>query len=493
MQHFDVMIIGAGLAGIGTSCHLQKAFPNKSLAIIEMRERMGGTWDLFRYPGVRSDSNMHVLGYKFRPWVDEKAIAPGEKILDYIRDTAREHNLMDKIHYGLKLVSADFNRDQALWTVTLEDKDGKQSQMSASWLQSCGGYYRYDAGYRPDFPNEKAFKGEILHPQFWPQDLDVSGKRFAVIGSGATAITLVPALAKAGAKHVTMVQRSPTYIFPAPETDRIGIVLNKLLPASWAYKLIRKKNIFLERYGYQRATGKPAKTRKMFEDKARKALPKGFPVEEHFRPAYNPGEQRICLSPDGDFYAAIKDGKAEVETGNIKRFTASGLEMESGAKVESDYIVTATGLIIQLLGGAQLSVDGEPIDLAETYIYKGCMLSGVPNSAMSSGTLTASYTLRVELQAEYICRVMKDMERRGADVMEPYLSDEEKAAMPRLPFMGEFNSGYVVRAIEQSPRQGGEMPWVNPQLYLDNVAMFKLPVDDGVLRFEKVDELQAAE
>jgi len=493
--HTDILIIGAGLAGIGTACHMVTKLPGMSLQIIEMRERMGGTWDLFRYPGIRSDSNMHVYGYEFRPWVDDKSISPGEHILDYIKATARDYNLNEKISFGWRVMSADFSTGAALWTVTLESSDGQTKQVTCRWLQSCAGYYSYGAGYRPDFPEEENFRGQIIHPQNWPANLDYQDKRVVVIGSGATAVTLVPSMAEQGAGHVTMLQRSPSYIFPDKDHDPLAQKLMKILPEKWAYRLIRKKNIFLERFKIGRALKYPEQTRELFEKKARELLPDDFDIAKHLRPSYPPATQRICFSPNGDLFTQIKAGKADIETGHIKRFTPDGIELEDGTHLPADIIVTATGLNIVMLGEAQFSVDGKAVHLPDHYIYKGCMLSNVPNAALSSGTLTASYTLRIELQARYICNILAKLQETGADYAVPALTDDQLTAMPRLPFMGEFNSGYVLRAIDASPRQGDKDPWINHQTYLENKALLLAPVDDGTLDFKSARSkiLQAAQ
>ncbi len=483
LDHTDILIIGAGLSGIGTACHMATKLPDMSLQIIEMRERMGGTWDLFRYPGIRSDSNMHVYGYEFRPWVDDKSISPGAHILDYIEATARDYNLVDKISFGWRVVSADFSTETALWTVTLERAQGESKQVTCRWLQSCAGYYSYDAGYRPDFPEEAAFGGQIIHPQDWPQDLDYKDKRVVIIGSGATAVTLVPSMAEQGAGHVTMLQRSPSYIFPDKDYDPLAQKLMKVLPEKWAYRLIRKKNIFLERFKIGRALKYPVQTRELFEKKARALLPEDFDIAKHLRPSYPPATQRICFSPNGDLFTQIKAGKADIETGHIKRFTQDGIELEDGTHLPADIIVTATGLNIVMLGEAKFSVDGKAVNLPDHYIYKGCMLSNIPNAALSSGTLTASYTLRVELQARYVCNILAKLQETGADYAVPALTAAQQSAMPGLPFMGEFNSGYVLRAIDASPRQGDKDPWINHQTYLENKALLLAPVDDGSLDF----------
>lgn len=482
--HTDILIIGAGLAGIGTACHMVTKLPGMSIQIVEMRERMGGTWDLFRYPGIRSDSNMHVYGYEFRPWVDDKSISPGAHILDYIKDTAKAYDLMDKISFGQRMVSADFSTQTGLWTVTLCSAAGREKQVTCKWLQSCTGYYSYSAGYRPDFPHEGDFGGQIIHPQAWPDDLDYHGKRVVVIGSGATAVTLVPSMAEQGAGHVTMLQRSPSYIFPDKDYDPLAQKLMRMLPQKWAYALIRKKNIFLERFKIGRALKYPVQTRELFERKAAELLPDDFDIVKHLRPSYPPATQRICFSPNGDIFTQIKAGKADIETGHIERFTQSGILLKDGTALPADIIVTATGLNIVMIGEAQLSVDGAAVHLPEHYIYKGCMLSNVPNMAMSSGTLTASYTLRVELQARFVCSVLAHINKAGVDYASPVLSPAQLAAMPGLPFMGEFNSGYVLRAIDSSPRQGEKDPWINHQTYLENKEQLLGPVTDGVLAFK---------
>ncbi|HYB22576.1 MAG TPA: NAD(P)/FAD-dependent oxidoreductase, partial [Solirubrobacteraceae bacterium] len=392
-EHVDVLIIGAGLSGIGAACHLRRRCPQKTVAIIEARERIGGTWDLFRYPGIRSDSDMFTLGYSFRPWQEGTSLADGPSILEYVRDTAREHGIEEMIRFCQRAVRAAWSSEQARWTVQVERGSEREAlELTCDVLYCCTGYYRYDEGYSPSFAGSERFRGQIVHPQHWPEELDCTGKRVAVIGSGATAVTLVPALARS-AEHVTMVQRSPTYIVSVPERDPVAERLRRRLSPARLYALVRWKNVLLMMLNFQLCRRRPALMRRLFLGMARKRLPAGYDVERHLSPSYDPWDQRVCAVPDGDLFSAICDGSASIETGRIDTFTETGIRMSDGKELPADVIVTATGLNMLVLGGMELVVDGAKVDLPETVAYKGMMLCGVPNLVLTLGYTNASWTL----------------------------------------------------------------------------------------------------
>ena len=478
----DVLLVGAGLAGIGVAHHLQQKCPHKRFAILEARSNLGGTWDLFRYPGIRSDSRIPLYGYSFRPWLEDRAIAPGSVILDYLADTAREHRIDEKMHFDTRVTSASWSSDLGRWTVQATVGETQEPvTYVCSWLQLCTGYYSYDKAHAPEFPGQDTFEGPIIHPQFWPEDFDATGRRVVVIGSGATAVTLIPELAKQAA-HVTMLQRSPTYIHIEPGVDRIAAGLRRLFPERVAYALVRKKNLYLERLGYRTARNKPEKLKQFLRKRIERALPKGYDIDRHFTPRYEPWDQRLCLCPDGDLFAAIRAGDASVVTDQIERFTPRGIQLASGQELEADVIVTATGLHMQIGGDMSLEVDGEPVEQRDRWIYKGVMLSGVPNMMLTAGTLVASYTLRVELIAQYLCRVLRHMDRVGAGQATPTLPVAE-SEMPRRPFVTGFSSGYLMRAIDDFPWQGDDAPWLNLQTYDDNRRVLEADVEDDTLVF----------
>ena len=490
-EPLDVLIVGAGLSGIGAAWHLQDRLPALSYAIWEARDAIGGTWDLFRYPGIRSDSDMHTLGYRFRPWTQAKSIADGPSILQYVRDTAREAGIDRHIAFGRKVVRVDWSSADALWTVTAEH-EGREVTARARFLYMNAGYYRYDAGYTPEFAGREDFAGTIVHPQHWPEDLEVDGKRIVVIGSGATAVTLVPSLAEMGAR-VTMLQRSPTYIVALPGEDRIANGLRKILPAKWAYRLTRWKNVAWGLFFFNLSRRRPAGVKRKILEEAAKALPEGYDVGRHLTPTYNPWDQRMCLIPDGDLWAVLSDGRAEIVTDHIARFDARGIVLQSGGRLDADIIVTATGLRVVTMGGATMTVDGEVIRPADTFNYKGCMLSGVPNFALTFGYTNASWTLKADLTAEYVCRVIAETRRQGADYAVPVVTDDLRPE----PFL-HFTSGYVQRALAHLPKQGHAKPWKLNQNYAkDLVTLRHKPVADGTLRFrhkgEVVPEGRAAE
>jgi monooxygenase len=482
-EHFDVLIMGAGLSGIDAAHHLQKLCPNKSYVILEQRDRMGGTWDLFRYPGVRSDSDMLTMGYSFRPWTSPKAISPGDDIRDYISATARDEGLDRNIRFRHQIKRAAWSSAEARWTVQAVRKlpDGREEPvaLTCNFLFSCAGYYRYSGGYTPEFPDIDVFQGRVVHPQAWPQDLDYSGKRMVIIGSGATAVTLVPALAKT-AGHVTMLQRSPTYIISMPEQDTKANWLRSVLPAMWAYRLSRWKNVGFMIYLYQLSQRFPNFIKDGLLKKVREELGPDYDVATHFTPRYKPWEQRLCLVPDSDLFQAIKSGRAGVATGEIETFTGNGIRLKSGEELHADIIVTATGLVMQTFGGIELSVDGRDIDPGETLAYKGVMMSGVPNLASVFGYINASWTLKADLICNYVCRLLNFMDSKGLRQVTPMNRGEQAAA----PFVENFSSGYMQRALTKWPKQGSKPPWRVHQNYIrDTITLKWTPVDDGALEF----------
>lgn len=421
LEHTDVLIVGAGLSGIGAACHLRKNAPGSTYAILEARGASGGTWDLFRFPGVRSDSDMFTLGYVFRPWTARTSMAPGEEILRYLRETAAAYGIDRHITYHSRVVRAQWSSPDARWTVTVEHaRTGEHSQRSCGFLYLCPGYFRHDQGYTPQWPGFDDFAGQLVHPQQWPADLDVTGKRVIVIGSGATAVTLVPALAQTAA-HVTMLQRSPSFFLSLPAADPIGDLLRKVLPQRQAYAAVRRKNIAMTTAFYRLCRKYPARMRKLLRAGVLRRLPPGYDVDTHFTPAYDPWDQRMCFVPDGDFFTAIRSGKAGDVTDHIEAFTRSGLALRSGAHLEADVIVTATGMNLLALGGIGLTVDGEPVSVAERVAYKGMMLDGVPNLAFAIGYTNASWTLKVDLASSYVSRMLRLMTAKGYSSVTPRL------------------------------------------------------------------------
>jgi cation diffusion facilitator CzcD-associated flavoprotein CzcO len=488
VEHFDVLIMGAGLSGIGAAHHLQHNCPKKRYVILEQRERIGGTWDLFRYPGIRSDSDMLTMGYSFRPWTNPKAISPGDNIRDYIADTAREEGIDRNIRFGHEIKSAAWCSKEARWNVTakrkLPDGSNEQVTLTCNFLLSCAGYYRYSAGYKPEFPDIARFQGRVVHPQEWPADLDYAGKRVVIIGSGATAVTLLPAMAKTAA-HVTMLQRSPTYIASMPEQDVIANWLRGKLPAMWAYRLSRWKNVAFMLYVYQLAQYFPNFVKTGLIKKISEALGPEFDVATHFTPRYNPWEQRLCLVPDGDMFEAIKSGRAGVVTDHIEAFTEKGIRLKSGKELEADIIVTATGLVLQAFGGMELSVDGRRVEFGKALSYKGVMLSGVPNFAAIFGYINASWTLKADLISAYVCRLLNFMDSKGVRQVTPTSLDKRAAAN----FVEKFSPGYMQRAVEFWPKQGTKSPWRVYQNYLRDTASLKwAAIDNDALEFSNPPE-----
>jgi monooxygenase len=480
IEHLDVLIVGAGLSGIGAAHHLQEAFPGRSYAIFEAREELGGTWDLFRYPGIRSDSDMHTLGYRFKPWTAAKSISDGEAILDYVRETARDGRIDTKIRFQHRVVRAEWSSEEALWSVEAERVDsGESVRLTCNYLWVCSGYYRYDEGFTPEFPGAEDFSGEVVHPQHWPADLDYSGKRVVVIGSGATAVTLVPAMAEKAA-HVTMLQRSPTYIASLPAEDPIANGLRRFLPEKAVYTIVRWKNVMIQALIFQLSRRRPRAIKQFIRKGVERSLPAGYDIDKHFKPKYNPWDQRMCLVPNGDLFKVIRDGDATVVTDTIERFTEDGIKLDSGEQLEADVIITATGLNLLFLGGMELVVDGEPVNISEKMAYKGMMLSGVPNCAFTVGYTNASWTLKADLTSEYVCRVLAHMDSHGYRKSVPELSDPSVEELPLL----DFTSGYVLRSLDQFPKQGSKEPWKLRQNYvLDIRTIRRGPIDDGAMHF----------
>lgn len=487
VEHYDVLIIGAGLSGIGAGVHLQKHCPGRAYAILEGRERMGGTWDLFRYPGVRSDSDMYTLGYSFKPWEEAKAIADGPAIRKYIEDTARDYRIDEKIRYNHQVKSASWSTADACWTVEAEHA-GTPVQVTCSFLFVCGGYYKYSEGYTPEFPGMTRFKGRIAHPQKWTEDIAYAGKKVVVIGSGATAVTLVPEMAKTAA-HVTMLQRSPTYVVARPAEDAMSNWMRRHFPAMFAYAVSRWKRVLLQMYFFNYCRRNPAKAKKLILGGVRAYLGPDYDVDTHFTPRYNPWEQRLCLVPDADLFIAIRKKKASVVTDQIETFTETGLKLKSGTELEADLIVTATGLNLEVLSGLAITVDGEAVDPAQTFNYKGLMYSGVPNLAASFGYTNASWTLKCDLTCEYVCRLLNHMQKHAVAQCTPVLNDASVTAEPWI----DFSSGYVQRSLDKFPKQGNKAPWKLRQNYARDIMTLRFGrIDDGTMVFSNPPATPAA-
>ncbi len=479
-EHLDVLIIGAGLSGIGAACHLHAEHPSRSYAILEMREATGGTWDLFRYPGIRSDSDLHTFGYAFKPWRSDNAIAGADEIVAYIREAAREHDVDSHIRTGHKVVGAAWSSDEARWTVTAtQTATGDTVTLSCRWLFCASGYYDYERGFTPEFPGSEEFAGTIVHPQQWPENLDYTGKRIVVIGSGATAVTLIPAMAP-DAAHVTMLQRSPSYIMPLPAKDVIANTLRRRLGDERAYALTRFKNIRLQQLTYRFCRRYPRAARTLLRQITARQLPAHYPVDTHFKPRYDPWDQRLCLVPDGDLFKTIRSGRASVVTDRIERFVAEGIRLASGETLPADIIITATGLNLRAFGGVQVTVDGTPMAVGERIAFRGMMLSDLPNYAYAIGYTNASWTLKVDLVCEHWCRLLRYMDEHGYDSCVPKLPPEPMDTRPLL----DFSAGYVLRSIGQLPRQGARAPWNLPMSYSVDVKQLRhAPVADPNLRF----------
>jgi monooxygenase len=477
VEHFDVVVVGAGLSGIGAGRHLQTLSPDRSYVILEGRAQLGGTWDLFRYPGIRSDSDMYTLGYSFKPWTAAKAIADGPSILDYLQETARENHIDRNIRYSHHVKAASWSSENARWTVRADGPDGPVAY-TCNFLFMCSGYYNYAQGHTPEFPGADSFAGRIVHPQHWPSELDYAGKNVVVIGSGATAVTLVPEMAKTAAR-VTMLQRSPTYVVSRPSADGVADWLRAKLPAKMAYAVVRWKNVLLSMFFYNLARKRPERVKRRLLGMVREQLGPDYDVDTHFTPRYNPWDQRVCLVPDADLFDAIKAGNADVVTDRVAAFTPSGITLESGRELAADIIVTATGLELQLLSDVAFSVDGEPVDLAQTFNYKGMMYSGVPNMASSFGYTNASWTLKADLTSAYVCRLLNTMRKRGLRQATPRVGG---AALRPAPFL-DFTSGYVTRAMARFPKQGDRKPWKLYQNYAKDLVTLKYGSVDTEMEF----------
>jgi monooxygenase len=488
-EHVDVLIVGAGISGVGAACRLQEQCPGRSFAILEARDAIGGTWDLFRFPGIRSDSDMFTLCYPFRPWTGSQAIVDGAAILDYVRDTAREHGVDRRIRFGRRVVGAQWSSEDARWTVEVQHTDtGETLEMTCGFLFTCTGYYRYDAGYTPEFPGLDRFGGRVVHPQHWPEDLDYDGDRVVVIGSGATAVTLIPAMAQRAA-HVTMLQRSPSYLLSLPATDPLAGILGRVLPTRIAYPIVRWKNVMLALGVYGLSRHRPATARRLLRGLLARKLPDGFDVDTHFNPTYEPWDQRMCIIPDNDLPEAIGDGKVSVVTDRIDTFTETGIRLASGAELEADLVVTATGLAMVPFGGMRLAVDGHEVAVGEAIAFRGMQVSGVPNMAFAFGYINQSWTLGADLTCRQVCRLLNHMDLYGYDAVTPRVRDDTVTALP----FADLSSGYIRRAIEQFPKQGANDPWRREQNYASNVRMLRrAPIDDPALEFTRVPRVAAS-
>jgi cation diffusion facilitator CzcD-associated flavoprotein CzcO len=477
-EHVDVLIVGAGLSGIGAAARLVQEHPQRSYAVLEAREASGGTWDLFRYPGIRSDSDMYTMGYRFRPWRSNRALADGPSILDYVRDTAREYGVDRHVRYQHRVTSASWDSAAARWTVTAATPGG-QVTLTAGFLWACSGYYDYDEPYRPELPGLPDYAGTVVHPQHWPADLDTTGKRVVVIGSGATAMTLVPALADGGAAEVTMLQRSPTYVLSLPGTDPVAARVRRWLPERASYWLLRWKNIGVAVATFQVSRRWPRLARRLLRGAAARQLPEGYPVDVHFAPRYDPWDQRLCLVPDGDLFRAVREGRVDIVTDTIDTFTEKGVRVSSGEELLADVVVTATGFNLKIMGGMDLEVDGERIDLRDRMAYRALMFSGVPNFAFTIGYTNASWTLKADLVADYVCRLLSHLDAHGHRSAVPVPDPSVAPA----PFM-DFTPGYVKRSEHLLPQQGDVEPWRLRQNYFHDVRSIRRSrVDDGVLTF----------
>jgi monooxygenase len=481
-QQFDVLIIGAGLSGIGAACHLARECPTKRIGIIERRNAIGGTWDLFRYPGIRSDTDMFCFGFEFRPWDQLKVMGDGPVIRQYIADTAREYGVDEKIQFGLKMTRAEWSSQDQRWTVrTLHEASGETRVFHTRVLLGATGYYNYDQGFLPHFPGEERFQGQRIHPQHWPENLDYRGKKVVVIGSGATAVTLVPSMAAGGAGHVTMLQRSPSYIFSIPNWDTLSEFLKKVLPAKWVFALARKRNILIQRALYLASMRWPHAMRRLLINGVKKELGDGYDMS-HFTPRYMPWEERLCAVPDADLFAEIRKGRVDVVTDHIETFTETGIQLKSGQHLDADIIVTATGLQVQLFGGAEVSIDGQVAPPSSVMTYKAVLLQSVPNMAFIVGYTNAPWTLKADLASKYVCRLLNHMDAKGYAVVTPRAP--EGIAEQDQTILGSLRSGYVRRAADQLPRQGAELPWRVLHHYgRDKRMLLDGPIEDGFLEF----------
>jgi cation diffusion facilitator CzcD-associated flavoprotein CzcO len=484
-EHVDVVVVGAGLSGIGAGYHLQTMSPDRSYVILEGRDGLGGTWDLFKYPGIRSDSDMHTLGFSFKPWTEAKSIADGPSILRYLKQTVAQFGIDKHIRFGQLVTQAQWSSDDAQWTVTATNKaTGVSNTITCSFLFMCSGYYSYKKGHTPEFTGRERFKGTVVHPQEWPLDLDYADKRVVVIGSGATAVTIVPSMADK-ADHVTMLQRSPTYMVSRPDHDVLANRLRKVLPPKMAYNLTRFKNTWRQQLVYNKTRTDPDKVKQLLLGGIQLELGADYDIAKHFTPAYNPWDQRLCLVPNGDFFKSMREGKASVVTDHITSFTETGIQLASGEHLDADIIITATGLELVTLGEMDFYVDGNQVDFAKTWTYKGFAYSDIPNMASTFGYINASWTLRSDLTAEYVCRLLNHMRKKGVAQCTPRLREQDRN-MKERPWIDGFSSGYMQRMMHRMPRQGDHEPWINPQNYRRDKKMFKhSPIDDGVMQFSK--------
>ena len=479
-NHFNVIVVGAGISGIGAGYYLQKKCPNKSFVILEGRDNIGGTWDLFRYPGIRSDSDMNTMGFRFKPWMGVKSIADGPSILSYLHETVKENDLNKKIHFNQWVNEASWSSEDAQWTVQAENKKTQELQdFTCDFLFLCGGYYNYEEGYTPHFAGRENFLGQIIHPQKWPKNLDYKNKKVVVIGSGATAVTIIPTMAEEAA-HVTMLQRSPTYFLSAPDEDPVGNFLRKFISSELTYKLVRWKNIRFQWWFFQKCRKFPKKVKEFLIKQVREELGPNYDIETHFTPKYNPWEQRMCLVPNGDFFNAINAGKASVITDHIDRFTKKGIKLKSGGEVEADLIVTATGLNLEVCNGIKLEVDNNEVDISKTMTYKGMMFSDVPNLVATFGYTNASWTLRADLTSEYVCRLLNFMDKKGYANCCPRTAEHVEPEGDWL----DFTSGYVKRSMHKFPKQGSRDPWRNTQNFPKDVLAIRWGnIDNKELKF----------
>ena len=479
-KQVDILIVGAGISGIGMAAHLLKKSPHRQFTILERRESFGGTWDFFKYPGIRSDSDMSTFGFEFKPWKQTNVLASGAAIKQYLKEVLDENKILDKIKFKHRVLAANYDSSTQKWTVEIENDRGEKETWTANFVIGCTGYYNYDEGFQPEFPNQSEFKGEFIHPQHWPQNLDYAGKKVVIIGSGATAITLVPALAKSGAGDVTLLQRSPTYIASIPSIDPIYEKMRKFLPEEVAYKLTRARNVGMQRGIYVLAQKQPEILRKILLKSIKYQL-KGKVDMKHFTPSYNPWDQRLCVVPDGDLFKVLREGKASIETDVIDQFTENGILLKSGKHLEADIIVSATGLNIQILGGLKATLDGQPIDTSKSMLYNGVMVSDIPNMAMIIGYINASWTLKVDIAADYICRLLNHMDKNNFKEVTP-VGDTSQRLDDTI--MGSLSSGYISRAADVMPKQGKSGPWFVSNNYLaDKKALKKAGFKDSILKF----------
>ncbi len=487
-EHVDVLIVGAGISGIGAAVHLQKHCPERTFLLLEGRAAIGGTWDLFRYPGIRSDSDMYTLGFNFKPWTQGKSIADGSAILGYLEETVEEYRLGEKIRFEHTVYSAAWDSSSARWTLRVQHA-GAEQVFTCNFLYMCSGYYDYREGFTPDYPGQESFTGQFIHPQQWPAGLDYSGKRVVVIGSGATAMTLVPNMAQKAAE-VVMLQRSPTYVISRPAEDKLANQLRRFLPGMLAYQLIRWRNVFLQMLLFNLSRWRPEKVRERLLGMVKQELGADYDVATHFTPTYRPWQQRLCLVPDSDLFKALRSARAKIITGHIERFNAQGIRLQSGEQIDADIIVSATGLKLLLLGGVQISVDGQPVNFADTFGYKGMMFSGVPNLAVAFGYTNASWTLKADLSSEFVCRLLKHMQAQGKPMVVPLLDDPHLQPTAWL----DFTSGYVVRAMQLFPKQGHRLPWKLHQNYLKDLLLLRYSrLEDGVLSFSRPQPARTAD